>query len=301
MKRLAEFILRGLPQAVAAAAGFSLLGLLLPPLGVISSAVVGFVALSVGLMQAVYVTAIGSTVLAVAVIAMHQPAAIGILSGLAQWLPVALLGALLAITASWSLVMQAAFATGVAVVVLLYLLFPDIDRFWVETLQSLMQPALEQSGSTQAENVGKTLETIAPIMTGVLVSAFVLTALLALMLARSMQASVENPGGFAREFQELRIGVWPAGLAILFVLLATFTSAPWANALASVAMTVFLVQGFALVHGLVARIGWPRGSIIGLYVMLVIFLTPVVVIMAGLGIVDAFADFRRRLDNSPAE
>ncbi len=301
MKRLAEFILQGLPQAVAVAAGFAVLGLLLPPLGIVSSAAVGLVALRVGLRQAVYVTIISSTLLAVAVIAMRHPPVIGILSGLAQWLPVALLGALLARTVSWTAVMQAAFGVGVVAVAVLYLLFPDIDRFWAETLRNILQPALEQGGELeQAQSLGEGLDVIAPMMTGILVSAFVLTSLLSLMLARAMQAAVENPGGFAREFQELRIGLWPAALAVLFVALATLTDAPLINALASVSMTVFVIQGFALVHGLVARFGWSKGSIIALYVLLVVFLTPVIVVMAGLGIVDAFADFRRRLD-APAE
>ena len=298
MKRLAEFILQGLPQAVLAAAGFAVLGLLLPPFGIVSSAVVALVALKVGLRQAVYVTLISSTLLAVAVLAMRHPPIIGILSGMAQWLPAALLGALLGRTVSWTLVMQVAFVTGIIAIVALYLLFPDIDRFWVETFKQLLQPALQQGSGQEAQAIGKGLESVAPLMTGILVSAFVLTALLSLMLARSMQAALENPGGFAREFQALRIGVWPAGLAILFVVLATLTGAAWANALAAVAMTVFMLQGFALVHAMVARIGWPKGSIIGLYVLLVIFLTPVVVVMASLGVVDAFADFRRRLDDA---
>ena len=298
MKRLAEFILQGLPHAVLAAAGFAVLGLLLPPFGIVSSAVVALVALKVGLRQAVYVTLISSTLLAVAVLAMRHPPIIGILSGMAQWLPAALLGALLGRTVSWTLVMQAAFVTGIIAIVALYLLFPDIDRFWVETFRQLLQPALQQGSGQEAQAIGKGLESVAPLMTGILVSAFVLTALLSLMLARSMQAALENPGGFAREFQALRIGVWPAGLAILFVVLATLTGAAWANALAAVAMTVFMLQGFALVHAMVARIGWPKGSIIGLYVLLVIFLTPVVVVMASLGVVDAFADFRRRLDGA---
>jgi len=301
MKRLAEFILQGLPQAVAVAAGFAVLGLLLPPLGIFSSAAVGLVALRVGLRQAIYVTVVSSTLLAVAVIAMRHPPVIGILSGLAQWLPVALLGTLLARTVSWTLVMQAAFVAGVVAVVALYLLFPDIDRFWAETLRNILQPALEQGGETeQARTLGEGLEVIAPMMTGILVSAFVLTSLLSLMLARAMQAAVENPGGFAREFQALRIGLWPAALSVAFVALATLTDAAWIDALASVAMTVFVIQGFALVHGMVARLGWPKGSIVALYVLLVVFLTPVIVVMAGLGIVDAFADFRRRLDG-PAE
>jgi len=298
MKRLAEFILQGLPQAVAAAAGFAVLGLLLPPFGIVSSAVVGLVALKVGLRQAVYVTLISSTLLAVAVVAMRHPPVIGLLSGMAQWLPVALLGALLARTVSWTLVMQAAFTAGVTIVVALYLFYPDIDRFWLDTLQQLLRPALEQGAAGEAADAGKALESIAPLMTGILVSAFVLTSLLSLMLARGMQAALENPGGFAREFQALRIGAWPAGLSIVFVVLATFTGAAWANALAAVAMTVFMLQGFALVHAMVARIGWPRGSIIGLYVLLVIFLTPVVVVMASLGVIDAFADFRRRLEDT---
>jgi hypothetical protein len=294
MKRLAEFILQGLPQAVAVAAGFAILSLLLPPLGFVSSAAIGLVALKVGFRQAIYVSLISSALLAVVVIGMGQPGAVGVLSGLAQWLPLAALGALLGRTGSWSLVMQSVFLVGVLAVVLLYALFPGVDQFWLQTMQAFLQPVLEQAG-TEGKPPTLNLEAIAPLITGMLVSALILTSLLALMMARSMQARVENPGGFAKEFEELRTGVWPAGLSILFIGMATFIGTSWANALASVAMVVFLIQGFALLHGIAARMGWPKSSLIGLYVLLVILLTPVVVIMAGIGIVDAFADFRRRL------
>lgn len=295
MKRLAEFTLRGLPQAVAVAAGFALLALIFPPLGIISSAAVGLIALRIGWQQALYVSLISSVVLAVAVMLLQHPPVVGLVSGIGQWLPLVALGALLGKTANWGLVMQVAFITGVVAIVLLYLLFPNIDQFWAETLQAMLRPALEQSGGTQVETVNQSLQAIAPLMSGILVSALILSSLLALMLARAMQASIENPGGFAREFQSLRIGTWPAALSILFIVLATLTQHAWANALAAVATTIFVIQGFALVHGMAAKMGWPSASLIGLYVLLVIFLTPVIMVMAGLGIVDAFADFRRRL------
>ena len=299
MKRLAELIMQGLPQAVAVAAGFAILSLLLPPVGILSSAVIGLVALKVGLRQAVYVTLITSAMLGVIVIGMGQQGLLGVLSGLIQWLPVALLGALLARTASWTLVMQSVFAVGVVTVVLLYLLFPDLDQFWLKTMKQLLQPALEDAGGN-AQSVQASLVAVAPLVTGVLISALLVTSLLGLMLARSMQAALENPGGFAREFQALRIGGWAAGLSVLFLALASVVSQPWTNALATVSMAVFLIQGFAVVHGVVARLGWPKGTIIGLYVLLMVFLTPVVLVIAGLGIVDAFADFRRRL-GGPAQ
>ena len=292
-------IMQGLPQAVAVAAGFAILSLLFPPVGILSSAVIGLVALKVSLRQAIYVTIITSAALGVVVIGMGQPGLLGVLSGLVQWLPVALLSALLARSASWSLVMQSVFAFGIIVTALLYLLFPDLDQFWLKMMKQLLQPALEEAGGN-AGSVTASLEAVAPLVTGVLVSGLLVTSLLGLMLARSMQASLENPGGFAREFQELRIGTWAAGLSVLFLALATAVSVPWLNALATVAMAVFLIQGFAVVHGVVARLGWPKGTVIGLYVLLLVFLTPVVLVVAGLGIVDAFADFRRRL-GSPAQ
>jgi hypothetical protein len=297
MKRLAEFVLQGLPHAVLTASGFAILALILPPVGILSSAVVALIALRIGLMQALYVCVISSAILAVVLVLMRQSAYIGLLSGLVQWLPMVLLGAILGRTSSWRLVMQAVMLTGVAIVVLLYTLVPGIDAFWISTMKHVFESMLSEAGSG-IETAALNLEAVAPLITGMLVAAWILSSLLALMLARTLQAQLVNPGGFGREFEELRIGQWAAISGLAFVGIAASTSQPWANALAAVAISVFLVQGFAVAHGIAAKLGWPRGSMIGLYVLLLVFLTPVVMFLAGIGMLDAFADFRRRLGGS---
>jgi len=94
LKALAEFIMQGLPQAVLATVGFAVLAMVLPPLGVVSTAVVALVALREGATQSVYVVVVSAVVLAVMMLLMHQPPVWGLLAGLVQWVPLLLLGLL---------------------------------------------------------------------------------------------------------------------------------------------------------------------------------------------------------------
>ena len=295
MKALAEFILQGLPQAILATVGFAVLALVLPPLGLISAAAVALVALRNGVTQGGYVVAISAVVLAVMMLLVQQPPTWGLLAGLLQWAPLLALGLLLRQTSSWTVTIQAALAVCLLVVLLVYAFVPDVPQLWRPLLQQYAKPALEQAGMP-ARQVDEALEYSAGMLTGLLTASLLLSSLLALMLARSMQAALFNPGGFSTEFQALRFGLWPAALGVALLLAMALSSATLPGELMAVVGVAFFLQGLAVIHGLVAQHGLQRGWLVGLYIVLAIILSPMVMLLAGLGWVDALLDFRRRLD-----
>ncbi len=295
MKALAEFIMQGLPQAVLTTVGFAVLAMVLPPLGIVSTAVVALVALREGATQSVYVVVVSAVVLAVMMLLMRQPPVWGLLAGLVQWVPLLLLGLLLRYTTSWTITLQAALVFCLVAVLMVYLWVPDVPGLWASLLDKFARPALEKAGMP-AEKINEALQYSTGILTGVFAASLLLTMLLSLMLARAMQAAIFNPGGFSLEFRELRFGVWPAAVSVLLLLVMMVSEATLPGELITVAVVAFFIQGLAVIHGLVAQQGMMRGWLVGVYVLLAVLLTPVILLLAGLGWADAIVDFRRRLD-----
>ncbi len=293
LKSLAQFVMRGLPQAVLAAVGFSIAALFLAPVGILSGAIIALVVLRVGLQQALFVTLFSALALGAVTASMGQGLWLGLGSGLIQWLPLLGLAVVLRVSSSWTLTLQVGMVASLLVLVVVYLLLPNQEAWWLSLLDEYLRPALEKMES-QGPTLDDQLRAIARSLSGLLTAAVLLSSVVTLMLGRAMQAALYNPGGFAAEFQELRLGQWPALLAVTLIFLALLVASPLTMSLATVAAVVFLLQGFAVVHALVKRRGWPKAVLVAMYVFLIVFLAPMVMSIAGLGLVDSFADFRRR-------
>lgn len=296
LKGLAQFAMKGLPQAVLVSLAFSLLAILVAPLGIVAGAIIALVVLKQGSGAGMAVMLLNSAGLGVATILMGQSAWLGFGSGIVQWLPVIGMALLLRSSASWGQVLQAVLVVGLALVAVIYLFIPDVEAFWLRFFEVLLSPAMEQLSLDQAQ-----LQRIARAATGLMVAALALNSILTLMLGRSMQAGLYNPGGFATEFQALRIGQWPSLLSIVIVGAAIMLKTPVLTAMAVVITVVFVVQGFAVIHGLIAIRKWPGGVLIAVYLLLLIFLIPMLLMISGIGMVDAFSDFRRRLGGAGAD
>jgi len=286
--------MQGLPQAVLATVGFAVLAMVVPPVGLVSMAAVALVALREGATQSLYVVVVSAVVLAVIMLLMRQPPVWGLLAGLVQWTPVLLLGLLLGATASWTVTIQAALVVCLVAVLMAYVFVSDVPAMWQSLLDQFARPALEKT-EMSAEQINEALQYSSGILTGVLSASLLLTLLLSLMLARAMQAALYNPGGFSLEFRELRFGMWPAALGVVLLLVMMVSEATLPGELVTVIVVTFFIQGLAVIHGLVAQQGLMRGWLAAVYVLLALFMTPVILLLAGLGWVDAIIDFRRRL------
>ena len=107
-----------------------------------------------------------------------------------------------------------------------------------------------------------------------------------------MAGLLDREGAFGREFRGLRLGRVAAGIAVAVCLAAALTQTSPLVGLALVAVTVYLFQGLAVVHGVVAARGMARGWLIGLYVLALLLPPQVVTGLALVGAFDAWADFR---------
>jgi len=283
----------GTPQSIFTALGFVLLSLFFPPLGILSGAVIALIALREGYYKASLVTVILIAAMSLLAKLIAQPASLGLLSGFVQWVPVLLLATVLRITSSWTSVTQLLLATALAVILIAHTVVPDLPGYWTGVLVKHVQPMFEQAGMSGME-IERVLPELARVMTGVVVASITVSTFLMLMLGRAMQASLYNPGGFAEEFAGLRMGLWPSGLALALVLMATLLRQAIVIEAVVVVFGLFFFQGLAVIHGLSRLLKWPASILFVLYVMLVLLFTPIAAMLAVMGLIDAFADFRSR-------
>ncbi len=294
MSALARFVLAGLHQAVLVTVGFAVLALVIPPLGLLSGAAVALVTLRLGGSRGLLLAAVSAAVLAGLGMLARQSPLVGLLAGLLQWLPIVGLAAVLRVTQSWTFTLQTALLVALGGILLLHALLPDATAFWQERLTALLEPVLQQAGHPP-ERIEATLAAVARFAGGLLFASLLLGTVLMVMMGRALQAALYKPGGFAAEFRDLRLGRWPALLAVVLVAAALFSRAALPQELALVLLVVLAIQGLAVIHGTAARLRLHPAWLWGFYFLLLVLFSPMLVVLAGLGTLDAFLDLRRRV------
>lgn len=300
MKALAQFIMRGYAQAALVAATSALLSLLLPVFGLVSGAVVGLFTLRRGVREGALLGGLATLGVGfLGALALGSPwPALGTL--LILWLPVWGLAALLRVSRSLPLTALAAGLTGVLIVILIHALVADPVAGWLK-LMTPFREVLERDGVVEPQATEALFGAIARWMTGAFAAALVFQWLLGLFLGRWWQALLYNPGGFGAEFRELRLprvlGV--AGLVLLAVI-GLFPGPGLVPDLVIVLMPLYFLQGLAVVHHLHRARGLHPGWLFGLYVLLVVLLPHAELLVACVGLVDIWADFRSRWARGPS-
>ena len=294
MKPLANFIMRGYSPATLVTTVAGLLSLLIPFVGVISSAAVGLVTLRQGVRPGMLL--LGSSTLASGLIAwpaLGNPwVGLGIL--LVLWAPIWGLATILRATRSLNLTAQLAALGGLVVVLVVHLTVGDPALYWRELIEPLRQSLLND-GLVEAEASQVLFARLAQWMTGAFAAALVLQYLVSLFLARAWQAQLYNPGGFGAEFKALRVGSLVGALFVLFLAWGLLAKGLGLD-LAPVLGLLLLLQGLAVIHRLRELRNANQGWLVALYVLLVFFMPQMVLLLISLGLIDLWADIRARVE-----
>ncbi len=301
MTGLAGFVMRGPVQAGLVGATGVMLALMFPPASWVSGAAVALYALRKGAGAGLLAAAIALVgTVAFTWLALANPLA-GLGMALSVWVPVLLVALTLRATVrlDWSLLVAA--ALGFAAVLALFAVLGDPGEFWYRNLSAALSLERMQSefgwstGEVDAQAWQGLLAEVARWMSGTLGAVVLVNTALSVLLARYWQSALYNPGGFADEFHALRLGRGAAAAALAVVTGAWFSGAELLTSLAVVVLTLYLFQGLAVAHGVVKRRGMGRGWLVGLYLLMVFALPQVALVLAALGISDAWLDIRNRV------
>lgn len=294
MNGLARFVMAGRLQAMAAVVGFAAFSVLLPPVVLLSSAALALVTARLGASAGLTVLAGASVVIAVATLGLPGGMWIGALFATIQWVPVLVLALVLRYTVSLGATLVAALGLGLAGLVLISVLFPELDAYWRELLDAYLRGPMVEAGAP-AEDVDQALTRAVRVMTASFITSLLFVYSISLFVARWWQALLYNPGGFGTEFRALRLGVPAAVVGLVLFAAAVLMRSDFATELAVVGLSLFFFQGLALIHALSGRTGNPMVWLVGAYIILVLALPQMLAALTALGVLDNFVDLRQRL------
>ncbi len=274
LRGLAEFVMAGRRQAVLA---IVLLGL--PPLvNLLTPALVAMVGMRKGMTA-------GSAMLLWALLPTGFWLLLGEAFPLLLLFGVFVLAAVLRSTESWQNVLLAGIGVGA------------MFEFYLRVQPVVLDLMFEQLELYVRANKleGVQLDELRETMTTVMSAFYMALSVALLMLGRSMQASLYNPGGFREEFHALRISQTTTLALVGAILLVNFVESlpqAWIFYLAA----PFAFAGLALAHALVA---WKNASVFWLVAMYMLLIFPTMMYLLILvAIVDSWYDFRGRLPKS---
>lgn len=294
MQSLAGFIVRGRSQATLVATASAMLSLLVPLLGLLSSATLALVTLRKGAAEGLAVGALAGLaggLLAYATLGSPLPA-VGFI--LVLWLPIWGLSLVLRRTRSLALTVHVTALIGLVIVAGVYLQAADPAAYWTELLEPIRR-GLVEGGVVDAAIGRQLVERIARWMTGAFAATFYFQLLAALFIGRWWQALLYNPGGFGAEFRALRlqsgVGYAALGLAAAMLLL---DQATWPADLLLLTAPLFFLQGMAIAHALAHARSAHRGWLVGFYGLLLLVMPYAEILVAGIGFLDIWGDLRAR-------
>ena len=285
MRGLAEFIMRGRWQALAVA----VLGAGSLFFGWVSAAAIALVTLRKGIADGGWLVLWALLPAVLATWFSGDSGSVLLLVG------TFVLAVVLRLSVSLALAMMASVAVG-AVSGLSLLAFSgeflaEVVALFGEVLTQLEASIPAQDGVQVVLNRPNALQ-----VAGILALGNSAIVVLSLLLGRWWQSLLYNPGGFALEFQALRLSRTWLLLLLSTAVLVWSAGSEWIgwSAIAAVPLTVW---GFALVHARAKARGRGNGWLTGVY-LLWLLIDPAKFMLIGLVIADAWIDFRSRWQQS---
>lgn len=281
MRALAQFVMRGPVQAAGAAALLAAI----PFLFWISAAIIALVMLRVGVSAGLNV-ALWALLPAIGWLWVGQdPTAVSVL------VEVSLMAVVLRQTASWEKTLLAGAASALVVGLVVPALLPGLFDQLVQVGAEVLQNLDPEAGGVP----GADLEAAArSIMLASLAASQFAIAIAGVMLGRSWQAKLYNPGGFRKEFHSFRLSLPVAlGLAAgIFVLPQLGLNSLLVGAILG---TPLVLAGIALVHGAVSARGLSGGWLVTFYLMVLLLGPSLLLLLVLIAIIDSWMDFRSRI------
>jgi hypothetical protein len=304
LRRITDFILQGRLQAM----GTAFVCAFIPLIGTVSILIAGLVTLRKGIQEGALVLV--AATLPILISYVNSPvtsspdytvsptdAVVIIVSiNVLTWLYAVALRRF----PSWSLVLQFAGLVSIVGVVTVHLMYPDLAAWWQNWLTNYFANVEQAVGDASAQDVktskdmlGNIVSGIVPYATGIVAMALSFYALLELLLSRWWQSAIFNPGGLQKELLQIRLN-YVSGIIFMLGMILSYTG----NALVvDIMPTLYLMFGLAgvsLLHYIfkTRKVSWYWMAL--LYVG--ISIVPVAILLiAMLGLLDTWADFRQRL------
>jgi hypothetical protein len=201
---------------------------------------------------------------------------------------------------SWNLLLQLAAFICLVIVLAVHMLYPDIQAYWQTHLTSYLSSTMQSvSGATGDEApekigaLGSMVQTLSPLLTGIVSTFVVFYALVQLLLARWWQAALYNRGGLRVELDNIRLS-YAAGIIFIICFMFVVAGNPTAEDAGTILYVTFALAGFSVLHALIAssKKAWLWN---GLMCLLIFVIPPSMFVIALIALLDTGIDLRKRL------
>ena len=304
MRSLAAWVMKKPANALIAVSGSAVFALTLPPLTpllmLLSLALAALVTLRRGGRHGLLVIVTGLLTITAVMLVVKQAVQPELVSMGLLWGVIWLLAMAYRRIAQMSWMIVGAGFFGLLVIAGFYALPDDPSVVWLEWLNQNFRPVAVEGKLAQTDaDLNKLLVELSAVMTRSVAALASVILIISLLLARWWQAMLYNPGGFRKEFHGLRLGRPLAILMLVLIAVSQFVEiAPAKNMatdMATVVWLLFFFQGMAVTHAVVAQVGLGVGWLVGIYMLLLLPPYYVSTVLSGLGFVDTWFDFRRRV------
>lgn len=296
MKAFANWILARRMNALLSTSGFTILGMAMPPVIVVGFASLALVALRRGWKEGL-ATALGSSLFLLVLALFNQQGVwVDLVAIPLLWLLTVVVAEIYRQFAATAWMVNGAGLLGIVLVLGAYLVLGDPAVHWMTLLNEHLRPLLVKAQVAQNEaGLDALIAAMSQVMTGGIAAFISVLMIVSTLLARWWQAMLFNPGGFRKEFYELRLGRVMAWVMLLLIAASLIGEFSLTTNLVTVVWLLFFFQGMAVIHGLIAQIGMSSAWLVSIYMLLVLMPYYAAPVISGLGFMDTWFDFRGRL------
>ena len=271
----------------------TLVSIALPPMIIFSNAAIALITLRKGWQQGIFYSLIATSALVVISLLKSLDIGSAVIAGIVNWLPIVLVASILAMTSSWTKTLQLILFITAIGVLLFHMMYPDAAAFWIQLLEPI-KPILKAAYEFNDAKIDDVINGASQWMTGTFAAVLALITIISLIMARSWQARLYNPGGFGEEFSQIQLGKQVTIGLLLITAIAVISDNQLITELIIVALAIFMFQGISLIHGIVKQRNMNNGWLIAFYVLMFVMLVQMIVLLATLGIIDNFVNFRKK-------
>lgn len=288
MRALGSFILTGRLQAVMAISLLTVISMFIPPLSYLLSGVpAGLVILRKGPAYGMQVLLICllAVVLTITLAGVSPQAALAFALGI--WGPVYICCSILRLTQSQGWMVLTAGVIATAYILIVHWLIADVPGWWLQWMHLWVDNAFPEGGGEQYQSV---LTQAAPAMNAIAAAGIVTGLVVTTLISRWWQSGLFNPGGFRTEFFDLRLPNAVIFLSLAGIILLYASTSQQGSAgldILIVVIVMYMFQGLAAVHRIVATKKLPLVWLMLMYILL-LFMPQAILIVACLGLVDSW-------------
>lgn len=197
---------------------------------------------------------------------------------------------------TWSSLLQVFSLGAVLVVSVVHLIYPDIANLWGAKLTDLANLVAVTTNVPMTDPQLQFIQFIKEFVNGILASVVLLCTFSQLAVSRWWEAYVFSPGLLRRELHNIRLSPLAGALFMLSLVFLWLGNSVIMDIM-PILYLLFMVAGLSLIHYLLGTMVSPTRWfwLVLMYVVLIYTNSISVVILATIGLMDIWLDFRKKL------